>query len=194
MLKHSKTQRGFAMIEVLVTAVIIAIGVSGLGVLLMRAIQGTQDSAMQSQAMWIVQDFVGRIRANPVGAREGGYVVTGAVADCTVKPAAICADYYDNGLINAATCNASEMAVFDKWISVCGLNNDIYDSPSDFVVNPVLQSTCTLTSARVSTGTGLPDCVRYNIELEWDTRTVKSSTNASERVQKNTYTTIVEVN
>ncbi len=46
-----KPEHGFAMIEALVTALIVAIGVSGVGVLLMRAIQGTQDSAQLSQTL-----------------------------------------------------------------------------------------------------------------------------------------------
>lgn len=67
-------QTGFAMIEIMVTVVIIAIAISGMGLLLLRAVQGTQDSAQLSQGMWIVQDYVGRIRANPDGAKGGFYV------------------------------------------------------------------------------------------------------------------------
>ncbi len=195
----NREQHGFAMIEVMVTAVIIAIGVSGLGVLLMRAIQGTQDSAQQSQAMWIVHDFVGRIRANPEGARMGSYDITG-VTDCSTKPDDICAEYFEeNAVVPAAVCGATEMADFDKWVTVCGLNDEsrsarFYDSPSDFVVNPVLSSTCDLNSARVSTSTGTPDCVQYRVELTWDTRITKGSTDSTMRIQKNDYSLVVEVN
>ena len=193
MLRQRGNQRGIAMVEVLVAAVILAIGVSGLGILLLRAIQGTQDSAQKSQAIWIVQDFVGRIRANPVGARQGEYALN-LSADCSVKPASICAEYYDGGVVPASVCEANEMAAFDRWITICGLNSDIYDSSSDFMVNPILESNCDLTSSRVSTSTGLPDCVQYNIKLTWDTRTQKGSTHEIERVQQNSYSTIVEVN
>ncbi len=193
MLNIKKSQHGFAMIEVLVTSVIVAIGISGMGVLLMRAIQGTQDSAQQSQAMWMVQDFVGRIRANTEGARRGSYELT--TTDCSVKPAAICADTFIGGTKqNAATCNDIQMATFDKWITVCGLQDSIYDSPSDFISNPVLSSSCTLNSTRVSTDSGSVDCIRYNVQLTWDTRIKKGSATASERINKNTYSTIVELN
>jgi len=187
-------QHGFAMIEVLVTAVIIAIGVSGLGILLMRVIQGTQDSAQQSQAMWIVQDYVGRIRANSEGARRRDYVLSDDT-DCSTPPAAICAEYYKNGSeVAAVACSAPEMAEFDKWITVCGISSNIFDSPSDFVTNPKLSSSCTLLSTRVSTDSGFADCVQYDVNLEWDTQIKKGSSVDANRIQKNSYSMVVELN
>ena len=192
----SKRKNGFALVEVLVTAVIIAIGVSGLGILLMRVIQGTQDSAQQSQAMWMVQDFVGRIRSNADGARRGDYVL--AVTDatfCDNPPSRICAEYYDSGAeVPAKDCDPTQMATFDKWITVCGIASSIYDSPADFVVNPRLASSCSLTIPRVSTIKGTPDCIQYEVTLTWDTRITKASKEASERIQKNTFSTVVELN
>lgn len=196
------SQQGFAMIEVLVTAVIVAIGISGMGILLMRAIQGTQDSAQQSQAMWIVQDFVGRIRANSDGARRGDYVINGA-ENCDAPPAAICADYNTSATkVNSAICNSNQMSTFDRWISVCGMtsntganaNSKVFDSPAEFVVNPVLTSTCTNTSTRVSTSSGQPDCIQYDVKLTWQTRIAKSSADAAERINENTYSMLLELN
>ncbi len=192
--KRNPQQSGFAMIEVLVTAVIIAIGVSGLGILLMRVIQGTQDSSQQSQAIWMVQDFVGRIRANSEGARRGDYVLADKM-NCTTPPAKICAEHYKNGTeVAAATCDPTEMATYDKWITVCGLSSSVYDSSADFITNPQLTSDCSLTIARVSTQSGSSDCVQYNVNLEWDTQIKKGSTSASKRIQKNSYSMVVEVN
>ncbi len=189
-----RKQHGFAMIEVLVTSVIVAIGISGMGILLMRAIQGTQDSAQQSQAMWMVQDFVGRIRANSEGGRRSSYVID-EVTDCSVKPASICADSFINGIkVNSAICDEVQMAEFDKWITVCGLQDSVYDSGSDFIINPVLSSLCTLNSTRVSSTSGLPDCIRYNVQLTWDTKIKKGSADVAERLNKNTYSAIVELN
>jgi type IV pilus modification protein PilV len=188
-------QVGFAMVEVMVTVAIITIGVSGMGMLLMRAIQGTHDSAQQSQAMWIVQDFIGRMRANPEGARSSMYVLDPSTINCSNKPATMCAETYSgSSKVAAAVCSSAEMATFDNWITTCGLENDIYDSPSDFVVNPELTSTCTNTSTRISTSTGLPDCVQYEVSLTWDTKLTKGSTEEDERVDKNDYSMTVEFN
>jgi len=180
--------------EVLVTAVIIAIGVSGMGVLLLKAIKGTQDSSQQSQAMWMVQDYAGRIRANPDGARAHAYELAGEI-DCAGQLPAMCAEYTDNGAeMAAAYCSADEMAVFDRWVTVCGVSPDVYDSPADFIIKPILTSTCTLTENRVSTSSGLQDCVQYNLELEWTTKIQQGGDLDEERDYVNTYSMVVELN
>jgi type IV pilus modification protein PilV len=186
-------QIGFAMVEVMVTVAIITIGVSGMGMLLMRAIQGTHDSAQQSQAMWITQDYVGRMRANQEGARAKMYELNPADIDCN-NPPTMCAEIYQNGAeVPAQNCtNSSDMATFDNWISTCGLNEDIYDSASDFIVNPQLTSVCTNTIARVSTDTNQPDCIQYQVNLTWDTKITKGSTDVNERTNTNNFSMIVE--
>lgn len=189
-----KRQSGFAMVEVMVTVTIIAIGISGMGVLLMRAIQGTQDSAQQSQAMWIVQDYVGRMRANPEGAKARYYELDPVDIDCNNLPR-MCAETYQLGAeVPAQECTAIQMAAFDNWISTCGLHDDAYDSPSDFVVNPKLTSTCTNTSIRVGPLSNQPDCIQYLINLTWDTKTTKGSSDAAERITQNDFSLIVEFN
>lgn len=185
-----KSEKGFAMIEALVTALIVAIGISGVGVLLIRAIQGTQDSAQQSQAMWIVQDFVGRMRANTIAAKTGDYVVDANI-DCDTLPSAMCAAYFDTGISTSANtndCTATEMATYDKWITVCSIHDGVFDSPSDFMVSPALTSTCSLSD--ITTG----ECIQYNIQLDWVTKLTKGSTIEAERTNSNSYSMIVEVN
>ena len=184
---------GFAMIEILITAVILAVGLSGVGVLLLRSIQATQDTSQQSQAIWMVQDFVGRIRANPEGARAGAYEFSG-ILDCSEenKPAIQCADTANN---DASECSAEQLAIYDRWLSVCGSDPLTFDSSADFVINPELTSTCTLSEAtRFSSFSGNPDCIQYFIELEWDTKRQQSGDNNAERDYRNIYTMIVELN
>lgn len=198
-----KKQSGFALVEVLVTAVILAIGISGLGMLLLRAIQGSQDSAQQSQAMWMVHDYAGRIRSNAPGGRLREYVIEDTAFDCVNdKPVEQCADYYVPGdpgaLVTADICLPDEMAAFDRWITLCGVSTDkhTYSSPSDFVVNPVLTSECTNYHDSRSTDedTGKLDCVQYQISLTWDTKAIKGSAEESARVRQNSYSVTVELN
>ncbi|MFT6153633.1 MAG: type IV pilus modification protein PilV [Bermanella sp.] len=194
-LNTPQRQSGFAMLEALITSVIVAIGLSGVGVLLLKSVHSTQDSAQQTQAVWIVQDFVGRIRANSEGARNGQYVVDNDAntIDCDTLVTKMCAAHFieddDKSTSNTiADCDSNEMATFDKWITACDINDEIYDSPSDFIANPVLLSTCTLTEIVTDL------CYQYQVQLTWDTTLVKGSSVAAERTNTNSYSIVVEVN
>ncbi len=206
-----KKQRGFAMVEVLVTAVILAIGISGLGMLLLRAIQGNQDSVQQSQGLWMVQDYAGRIRANAPGGRRGeGYEIEAGEYDCAAeeKLTKQCAELRtpaingDGVLKEAELCLPDEMAAYDRWTTLCRLDVDgdhIYSNPSDFMINPVLTSKCTNNHASRSsnTSTGALDCVQYLVTLTWDTKLEKNYAATDDDagpVRQNTYSVTVELN
>lgn len=64
-----KLSRGFSMIEVLVSMIIIAVGVLGMVALQSKAIPYTQDSVQRNTAIMLVDDLMGIIRS--------------ASADCT---------------------------------------------------------------------------------------------------------------
>lgn len=202
-------QTGFAMIEIMVTVVIIAIAISGMGLLLLRAVQGTQDSAQLSQGMWIVQDYVGRIRANPDGAKGGFYVMDSNDINCTPPPTLLCAATYKqtSGVgttgspFPAADCSVNPsvnpMAVYDNWMATCSLHSGLsglYDSPSNFIASKRLVSECIRPSSRVSTVTNQPECVEYKITLSWKTKQRRESSDSDERTYDNEYSAIVGLN
>lgn len=206
-MRLNNKQSGFALVEILVTAVILAIGISGLGLLLLKGIQGTQDSAQQSQAMWIVHDYAGRIRSNAPGARLDGYVIgnTAESYDCeTNEPVQKCADYWEPALIgsgklvSADICSSVQMAAYDRWTTLCGVSSEAhtYSSPSDFLVNPILTAECSNEHASRSTDpvTGQPDCVQYTISLTWDTKGKKGNEKKDLQVRENSYSVTVELN
>ncbi len=58
------SQRGFGMIEVLVSLVIIAVGLLGLASAQVQAQKAELESYQRAQAMMLVEDMVSRIRAN----------------------------------------------------------------------------------------------------------------------------------
>lgn len=184
-----KTALGFAMIEVLVTAAIVAIGVSGMGVLLLRSLQGTQDNAQQSQAMWIVQDYAGRIRANSLAARNGDYELA-AQPDCAAPPANICLDHRtNNSFIQSSNCTVpADMAEMDRWITMCGLDGGLKDASADFLADAELSSTCLDVSALNG------NCLRYLISLTWSTRLQQGNADENLRDYDNEYSMVVEVN
>lgn len=63
------TQRGFGLIEVLVTLIIVAVGLLGLAGLQTRAQQAELEAYQRAQALVLVQDMAHRIRSNRLAAR-----------------------------------------------------------------------------------------------------------------------------
>ena len=70
-----RKQRGFSMIEVLVTVLILAIGLLGLAGLQSTALRSNHSALLRSQATVLAYDIADRIRANRTAALDGDYVV-----------------------------------------------------------------------------------------------------------------------
>lgn len=68
-----RAQRGFTLIEVLVTLVLISVGLLGVAALQLTTLRGNQDSYVRSQASVLAGDILDRMRANPVAFRSGEY-------------------------------------------------------------------------------------------------------------------------
>lgn len=186
-----KPQKGVALIEVLVTAVIIAIGLSGTAALIMKSVQSTNDSAQRSIGLWVVQDYMGRIRANREGAHNGGYVIDDDPQDCSTLPNPICADIYKDGnKVKASSCGPDQMADFDNWISVCGIASDAIDNASEMVKEPRLQATCIYEQDRDADGD--VDCLKYEIVFKWKAQVKQSD--GSSMTQDMQYGQVVEIN
>jgi len=184
-------QRGVALIEVLVTSVIIAIGLSGTAALLLKSVQSTNDSAQRSIGLWVVQDYMGRIRANPEGAHEFGYEIADTATDCSILPSQICADIYKDGSkVNATACNAIQMATFDTWISVCGIASNVIDNASEMLKDPKLGAKCVYEQDRDADGN--PECLKYEVIMKW--RAQVELSNGSTMTRDMEYGQVVEIN
>ncbi len=105
-----KNAKGFTIIEVLVAMVILSIGVLGLGLLQLTAVQNTQGGHMRSQATILAYDIIDSMRANIPAVANGDYRITFAQA----TPVAV--DCY--GV--AANCTTGQMATSDlnRWRNV----------------------------------------------------------------------------
>lgn len=66
-------QKGFSLIEVLITVLILAIGLLGLASLQANSLVGSQQSYMRSQATSLAYDMTDRLRANKRAALDGDY-------------------------------------------------------------------------------------------------------------------------
>ena len=113
-----KILKGLTLIEVLVTLVITSIGLMGLVSLQMQALKATQDTGNRSQAMWVFNDLVNRIRANETASAS---YITNGVVDCGAQPATVCSNYHDgNAAANAVNCTTAQLAAWDVFEVACG--------------------------------------------------------------------------
>jgi len=114
------SQRGFTLIEVLVTIVVVSIGLLGLAGLQISGLRANTSSEARSKATLLANDIVERMRANPLGVAAGGY--DAIVVDDTTCAGALPSPFCSNTSSDAAEdCTATEMAAFDARVWACGL-------------------------------------------------------------------------
>lgn len=65
-MKKTRKQAGFTMLEVLVTMIIVSFGLLGIAGIIMNGLKNNQSSYARSQASWLANDIVDRMRANVV--------------------------------------------------------------------------------------------------------------------------------
>ena len=60
----SRMQRGFTQVEVLVSVLVLAIGILGMGTLQLTSLQNSTNSVLRTQAVYLSYEILDRIRAN----------------------------------------------------------------------------------------------------------------------------------
>jgi type IV pilus assembly protein PilV len=121
--------RGFTLIEVLVTLLIVAIGLLGLAGLQVTGLRSNLSSEARSQASLLANDIIERMRANPLGvqnptaANDNAYanIIVGAAINCGAPPAPFCSNYNDGTGTGAVACTPAQTATFDAWVWYCGM-------------------------------------------------------------------------
>jgi type IV pilus assembly protein PilV len=74
-LRSPAMERGFTLIEILVTVVLISVGLLGVAALQLTTLRGNQDAYVRSQASVLADDILDRMRVNPFEFRAGAYSV-----------------------------------------------------------------------------------------------------------------------
>ena len=92
-------QRGFSLLEVLVSLAILSVGLLGLAALQTVGLRINHDSYQRTQATMLAYDIADRMRANSVGLAAGQYL-----APATLTTGSDCV---------AAACTTTELATYD---------------------------------------------------------------------------------
>ncbi|MEH6455502.1 MAG: type IV pilus modification protein PilV [Cocleimonas sp.] len=110
----SAKQSGFSLIEIMVAALILSIGILGVASLQIVGLKGTQQSYMKQQAMSVVQNLTERMRSNKPGVFNDGYLLPNSTTfDCAVGALPVCSNATSN-------CSATDIATADKHNLLCG--------------------------------------------------------------------------
>ncbi len=104
-------QSGFSLIEIMIAAVILSIGILGVVSLQVISMKGTHQSYMKHQAMSVVQNLTERMRSNTAGLVAGNYEQDSNAFACGVPPACN---------TSASNCSALDIATLDLHNVFCG--------------------------------------------------------------------------
>ena len=105
-------QSGFSLIEIMVAALVLSIGILGVASLQIIGMKGTHQSYMKQQAMAVVQSLSERMHTNKQGVIAGNYLVDSSTFDC-------------NAVLNtcsgpSSNCTVVEIATVDLHNLICG--------------------------------------------------------------------------
>ena len=149
--------RGASLLEVLIAALVIAIGLLAIGALQFKSLQSTSSAQYRAKATDLAWALADRMRANLPGADN---YITGVAADCSA-PADICAMAPDAADATGVTsCTPAQMAAFDLYEIRC----------SDGVRTALPGGTLAVSCIDSNTADGDPcsDVSPFNIEITWE--------------------------
>lgn len=107
-----KYQTGVSMIEVLVLVIIMSIGLLGIAGLQVAGLKQTAQSGTQTQAMFLAEDIIARIRSNRVAVLNDTTVIPG---DYTKKSGSVFPTAADADCAKSTGCTMDKMAKTDLF-------------------------------------------------------------------------------
>jgi len=111
--------RGFTLLEVLISIIIIAIGLLGMAGLQVTTLRNNNSSSMRTQATFLAEDMADRMRSNVAGVTAGNYAPTTTIPTTSTVS---CETSTGCAISSASGCSASELAAYD----ICEWQNNLY--------------------------------------------------------------------
>lgn len=109
--------RGFTMIELLISLLLMGISIMGFSALQSRTMQETLDTQQRSVALWRANGLIDRIAANNSVTSKDAYVAAvNGMGSCPSSPATSCSAATGS---TPAECTQEEMADYDVWSALC---------------------------------------------------------------------------
>jgi len=154
-------QHGFTMIEVLIAAVVLGVGLLGLAALQAQSLQFNYSAYQRSQANLLAYDIIDRMRANGPEVLIGSYnqaFGTGPTSNTDCQTA-------------GANCSSGDMAAFDitEWECSLGRWNDVAPCSGRGIVGPLPEG-----DGEVVIGAPVGGHVPVRVTITWvDDRTLE---------------------
>ena len=157
----SNHQSGFSLIEVMVAAFVLSIGILGIVGLQAISVKGTHQSFMRHQATYLVQNVAEKMRANIDATQAGSYVIDSDTVNC-LTPITDCAT-------SSATCSATQLATYDLNRLICGFTPSTGANSSglkNMLTSGKLEIACQTTGSGAALVSHCDDG-RVNIKVSW---------------------------
>lgn len=150
-IKNKSQQSGFSLIEVLISLLVLAVGMVGLGGLQVASLKGTANAHSRTIATMYAMDLADRMRANPLGVSGGSYGVT---ASCSGGE--FCR--------NSKYCTPAQIAAFDLQEVLCGSKRTSTSDRKNGIQKALLNGTLD-----IDCGTGGCNAKKaiHNITITW---------------------------
>ncbi|MGB1579959.1 MAG: type IV pilus modification protein PilV [Nevskiales bacterium] len=116
--QRASEQRGYFLLEILITVVVLSLGLLGVAAMQYTGLKDNNRSNERSLATILAYDIIDRMRANRTGAQNGDYRIPDPATAPTIPNGGVynCIDNF-NGTATANICSATEMASADlvQW-------------------------------------------------------------------------------
>lgn len=108
--RHSED--GFTLLEVLIAIVVFSFGLLGIAGMMTISVRNNHNGYLRSQANFLAENMLDRMRANPAALWNGDYSGTAAIGT--------------NECLLSSPCTFQELAVYDmqKWAESLGILRD----------------------------------------------------------------------
>ena len=176
MTRQTRRQGGFTLIEVLISTLVLTVGILGVAAMQMVSFQTNQGAYMRSQAVYLAQDILDRMRANPQGYRDTTVYDAIDTSDGDTIPAT------PNCVVTANGCTSLQMGQQDirEWAQ----NFTNVASVGEY--RPRLMNGV----GTITRGAGN----QFTVTVSWNERDYDAAGNLTRAVQTRTVTLVAELN